>query len=169
MRKIHLLNVVAVLALIIAFSGCGDHSQTTSPTSSSQSSQTSQSTSSSTSSPTSTGTTSSSTSRHIEVELDVVGAETYGLVGIGQVEGTGTAAEIVINGTIYSTRNANANVTMTAEFFDSSIQPVGTAELKMKLFGAVDLDYREFSIKFYQNPSLVESCILTVTAYEGVD
>lgn len=160
MRKIHLLNAVIVLALITAFSGCGGHSQTTGSTSSSQSSQTSQSTTS-TSSPT-------STSRHIEVELDMVGAETYGLIGIGQLEGTGTKEEIVINGTIYSARNTNASVTMTAEFFDASRISVGIAEIKMQLYGAVELDYREFSIKYYQNPSQVESCILTVTAYEGL-
>jgi hypothetical protein len=113
--------------------------------------------------------TSTSTSRHIEVELDMVGAETYGLIGIGQIEGTGTSAEIVVNGNVYSTRNANANITMTAEFFNASRVSVGTAELKMRLFSAVELDYREFFIKFYQDPSVVESCILTVTAYEGVD
>jgi cytoskeletal protein RodZ len=169
MRKIHLLNAVAVLALIFAFSGCGNHSQPTSSTSSTQSSQTSQSTTSTSSSTSTSTSTNSSTSRHIEVELDMVGAETYGLVGIGQLEGSGTAAEIVVNGSIYSTRNANASVKMTAEFFNASRVSVGTAELKMILFGAIDLDYKEFAIKYNQNPSQVESCILTVTAYEGVE
>jgi hypothetical protein len=161
MIKIRFLNASVALALIVAFSGCSGPAHTSESTTSTQTNQpTTQST---------TNTTNADITRDIVVELDFVGDATLGLVGIGQVEATCTKNETIITGPIFSIRNTIAKVTMTAEFYDSSRISIGTSIVQLHLYGAIELDYKEFLIKFFQNPSEVDSCILTVTAYEGVD
>jgi hypothetical protein len=160
MIKIRFLNAVILLALIIAFSGCGEPTNTSKTTISTQPNQTTtQST---------TSTTNSDIPRDIVVELDIVGDATYSLIGVGQVEATGIKKEIAITGNIYTLRNANVKVTMTAEYYDSSKVHIGTSKIEFVLYGAIELDYREFSIKFYENPPQVDYCMLTVSAYEGM-
>lgn len=160
MIKIHFLNVSILLALIIVFSGCGEATHTSETTTSTQPNQTTtQST---------TSTTNADIPRDIVVELDIVGDATYTLIGIGQVEATGVIKEITITGNIYTLRNTNPKVTMTADYYDSSRAHIGTSKVEFVLYGAIELDYRDFSIKFYENPSQVDYCILTVSAYEGM-
>lgn len=163
MIKMRFLNTPSLLALVIAFSVCGCSNHISESTISTQPDQTTTQSTTIT-----TNTTNADIRRDIEVELDIVGDQTYGLLGIGQIEATGTTKEITIIGSIYSLRNANITGTMTADFYDSSRVFIGTSKIQFQLYGAIELDYREFAIKFYENPSQVNYCILTVTAYEGM-
>lgn len=163
MIKKRFLNASILLALIIEFSVCGCSNHISESKTSTTSTQPIQTTNQST-----TSTTNAYVPWDIEVELDIVGDQTYGLLGIGQIEATGIAKEITIIGNIYTLRNVNITVTMTAEFYDSSRVFIGTSKIQFQLYGAIETDYREFSIKFYENPLKVDYCILTVTAYEGM-
>lgn len=163
MIKKRFLNASILLALIIAFSVCGCSTHTSESTTSTTSTQPNQTTTQST-----TSTTNADEPWDIEVELDIVGDQTYGLIGIDQIEATGVKKEVTITGTIYTLRNVNPKVTMTVEYYDSSRVFIGTSKVEFVLYGAIDLDYREFSIKFYENPTQVDYCILTVSAYEGM-
>jgi hypothetical protein len=167
MSKRYFLTAIVALTLLFMFAGCNGNTRTTSNTSNTSSTQ---STTQTTSTSQTTSTTSTTgTARDIIIELDIVGSATYGLIGIGNLEATGTSKEIVITGNIYNIRNANANVTIKAEFFDSSGVYVGYTEVKMILFGAIDPEFRQFEIKYIENPVPVASCLFTVTAYEGVE
>ena len=161
MIKIVFLNTSILLAIIIVLSGCGEPTHTTMSTVSTQTNQ-----------PTIENTTMTTTNadipRDIIVELDIAGDQTNSLIGIGQLEATGVKKEIAITGNIFTVRNTNVKVTMTAEFFDSSRVSLGMTQIELVLYGAIDLEYRDFSMKFTQNPSQVYSCILTVSAYEGM-
>jgi hypothetical protein len=159
MKKIHFLVSVGVVTLLVGFYGCSTPTQTTSTTSSTTGTLSTQTT-------TQTSLTTNETARDIEIDFELVGPATHGLVGIGKIDAVGTSKEIVVTGNIFSGRDGVFHVIMIAEFYDSSGTLIGTAKREFTMYAFDEVEYREYEIKFTENPSQVVKCKFIVSASE---
>lgn len=151
MKKLYILSAIAVIAILTVFSGCGGSTPaTTTPTTT-----------------TPTTTTAEETPATIEVEYELVGAETYSLVAIHQLQASATSSQAFVSGVVESIKNAKAFITMTAEFYDGSGTLVGSVDREYILDGVVVLRDIGFELLFYNDDhTQIEKCILLVDAKE---
>jgi len=103
--------------------------------------------------------------REIEIQYELVGVQTYSLLGVGNIKAVQESKEIIISGNIFSAaQEGRWAVTMTAEYYDSSGTLMGTRVLEFIMAVFDDIEFNEFIIKYNENPSQVMKCKLVITA-----
>lgn len=124
--------------------------------------------------PTTTETQTSSETRitevtpvNIEVEYELTGNETRGLLDVYDLAAVAKSREVVVTGDLASIRIARSNVEITAEFYDSAGMLLETLYDTYILDASQTHSYEPFTIKYFcDDPSQVARCKLYIRAYE---
>jgi hypothetical protein len=151
MNKISFPIIITAVLLLGMLSACGE---TTPATTGKQTTETTQ-------------TTTLTTPANIEVEYELMGNETRGLLSVYELEAVAKAKEVDVTGVVASVRIARSNVDITAEFYDSSGTLLETLSDSYILDASQTHSSERFTFKYYcDNPSQVAKCKLYIEAYE---